>query len=37
LSILDEIEEIMLSEKTLGFSPDVLAILDNVEAKQPGD
>jgi hypothetical protein len=32
LSILDEIEEIMLSEKTLGFSPDVLAILDNVEA-----
>lgn len=32
LSILDMIEEKMLDAKTLGFSPEVLAILDNVEA-----
>lgn len=31
-SLLDIIEEKMLDEKTFGFSPDVLAILDNVEA-----
>lgn len=32
LSLLDVIEEKMLDAETLGFSPDVLAILDNVEA-----
>jgi hypothetical protein len=32
ISILDIIEEKMLDEETLGFSPEVLAILDNVEA-----
>jgi hypothetical protein len=32
LSILDVIEMKMLDAETLGFSPDVLAILDNVEA-----
>ena len=32
LSLLDAIEEKMLDAETLGFSPDVLAILDNVEA-----
>lgn len=32
LSLLDVIEEKMLDADTLGFSPDVLAILDNVEA-----
>lgn len=32
IRILDIIEEKMLNETTLGFSPDVLAILDNVEA-----
>jgi hypothetical protein len=32
LEILDCIEEKMLEEETLGFSPEVLAILDNVEA-----
>ncbi len=32
LNILDTIEEKMLDEETLGFSPEVLAILDNVEA-----
>jgi len=34
LSILDIIEEKMLDETTLGFSPVVLAILDNVEASE---
>ncbi|MEE9912420.1 MAG: HDOD domain-containing protein [Deltaproteobacteria bacterium] len=32
LSILDAVELKMLDEETLGFSPEVLAILDNVEA-----
>lgn len=32
LSILDAVETKMLDEETLGFSPEVLAILDNVEA-----
>ena len=32
LNLLDMIEEKMLEDETLGFSPDVLAILDNVEA-----
>lgn len=32
LSLLDVIEQKMLDAETLGFSPDVLAILDNVEA-----
>ena len=34
LSILDMIEEKMLDEETLGFSPDVLTVLDNMEASE---
>lgn len=32
LEILDRIEKKMMDEESLGFSPEVLAILDNVEA-----
>jgi hypothetical protein len=32
INLLDAIETIMISKETLGFSPEVLGILDNVEA-----
>jgi hypothetical protein len=32
VNLLDAIETIMISKETLGFSPEVLGILDNVEA-----
>ncbi len=34
MNIFDDIEAKMMDEETLGFSPDVLAALDNVEASE---